>query len=149
MSSMEGRQLGPYQLNRCVGTGGMGAVYEAVHVQLGRRVAVKIVHSRPHDSDGLARFMREAKAAAQVRHPNVVSVFHVGQEGDTHYLVMDFLEGLNLAQYLGERAPLSLEQIVDVFVPIASAISAAHDVGVVHRDLKPGNILLTATPSEP
>jgi serine/threonine-protein kinase len=145
---MAGRRLGAYQLVRCVGTGGMGAVYEAIHGQLGRRVAVKVMHPRAGDADGVNRFLREAKAAAQIRHPNVVTVFDVGQDDDVSYLVMDFLEGPNLADYLRERAPLSVERIVDIFVPIASAIATAHDASVVHRDLKPSNILLTSTQSE-
>lgn len=126
----------------------MGAVYEAVHGELGRRVAVKVLHPRAGDADGVNRFVREAKAAAQIRHPNVVTVFDVGQEDEVSYLVMDFLEGPNLADYLRERAPLSVERIVDIFVPIASAIATAHDSSVVHRDLKPSNILLTSTQSE-
>ena len=148
MSSMAGRSLGAYQLIRCVGTGGMGAVYEARHAQLGRRVAVKILHPRAGDAEGVSRFLREARAAAQIRHPNVVTVFDVGQEDDVSYLVMDFFEGPNLAQYLSEQAPLGVERIVDIFVPIASAIASAHEAGVVHRDLKPSNILLTSTQSE-
>lgn len=145
---MAGRSLGAYQLIRCVGTGGMGAVYEAVHGQLGRRVAVKVLHPRSGDADGVNRFMREARAAAQIRHPNVVTVFDVGQEEDINYLVMDFLEGPNLAQYLSEQAPLSVERIVDIFVPISSAIATAHEAGVVHRDLKPSNVLVTSSQSE-
>jgi serine/threonine protein kinase len=126
----------------------MGAVYEAIHGELGRRVAVKVLHPRAGDADGVNRFLREAKAAAQIRHPNVVTVFDVGQEDEVSYLVMDFLEGPNLADYLRERAPLSVPRIVDIFVPIASAIATAHDASVVHRDLKPSNILLTSTQSE-
>ncbi len=145
---MAGRCLGAYRLIRCVGTGGMGAVYEALHGQLGRRVAVKVLHPRAGDAEGVHRFMREARAAAQIRHPNVVTVFDVGREDDISYLVMDFLDGANLAQYLTEHAPLSVERIVDIFVPIASAIATAHEAGVVHRDLKPSNILVTSTQSE-
>jgi serine/threonine-protein kinase len=121
----------------------MGTVYEAVREPLGKRVALKVLHPRDGDqSQAHRRFAREAKASAQLRHPNIVNVFDVGEDAGLAFLVMELLERPTLEEWLRARGALSLNEIVDIFLPIASGICAAHDAGVIHRDLKPGNIML-------
>ncbi len=143
-AEISSRQLGPYSIERLIGRGGMGTVYEAVHRQLGRRIALKVLHPQNADQPlAWARFVREARAAAQLRHPNVVSVFDVGHESGQAFLAMDLLEGPTLEEWLREHGPLDLSAAVDVFLPIASGVCAAHEAGIIHRDLKPGNVVLT------
>jgi serine/threonine-protein kinase len=123
----------------------MGEVFEARHVDLGSLVAIKVMHASVAADGATARqVLREGRAAAAIRHPNVVSVFDVGLENDRPYLVMELLEGEDLGQYLAGRGPLALEDALQLVLPIVSAIAAAHDAGVVHRDLKPSNVVLTS-----
>jgi hypothetical protein len=138
-----GTDIERYRIVRCVGSGGMGTVYEALHRSLGRRVAVKVMSQAMASARAKGRFFREARAAAEVRHPHVVSVFDVGVEGEIAYLVMDLLEGPTLRQLLSERGPLPVWSAVDLLLPIVSAVSAAHRCGVIHRDLKPSNVVIT------
>jgi serine/threonine protein kinase len=138
-----GDRIGQYVLCREIGRGGMGTVYEAEHVGLGKRVALKRMH--PHlatDATGASRFLREGRAATQIRSPHVVEVFDVGKHENVPYLVMELLNGVDLAALLRMRKKLEPSETADLMVPIASAVHAAHLAGVVHRDLKPGNILL-------
>jgi serine/threonine-protein kinase len=124
----------------------MARVYEATHLRLGNRVAIKVMNAellaQPLAS---ARFVREATVAAQIRHPNVVRVFDVGTVDGVPFIVMDLVEGPDLAAVLRERGPLPLTQIADVLLPVLDAIASAHDVGIVHRDLKPANLMLGAS----
>jgi eukaryotic-like serine/threonine-protein kinase len=140
-----GKVLGRYLLVRLLGEGGMGAVYEATHQELGRRAAIKVLHERyTRSADVRQRFVREGQSASRVRHPNVVDVYDVGIGGNHPYLVMEFLEGETLGQFLDREGLLSPERTADLLLPVLAAVAAAHDVGVVHRDLKPENILLSA-----
>ena len=140
-----GKVLGRYLLVRMLGEGGMGSVYEATHQELGRRAAIKVLHERYTRSvDVRQRFVREGQSASRVRHPNVVDVYDVGIEGNHPYLVMEFLEGETLGQFLDREGVLSTERTADLLLPVLAAVAAAHDVGVVHRDLKPENIFLSA-----
>ncbi len=121
----------------------MAAVHEARHVQLGKRVAIKVLH--PHlagQKQTVARFVREGRAAASIRHPHVVEVFEIGDHDGVPFLVMDLLDGIDLATHLRDGRRMSPTEIADIMLPVVSAIAAAHDCGTVHRDLKPGNILL-------
>jgi len=123
----------------------MASVYEAVHVGLGKRVALKVL--RPHlavDETTIARFVREGRAVAKVRHPHVIDVFDVGAHDELPYLVMELLEGLDLSEYLKRNAPLTADETIGLILPVISAVAAAHDAGIVHRDLKPANIFLSA-----
>jgi serine/threonine-protein kinase len=140
-----GARLGSYTITRCIGEGGMGVVYEGVHESLGKRVAIKTLHgAHGPDSDELVeRFVREGKAAAKIQHPNVVDVFDVAVHDSTPYLVMEYLEGQDLAAKMEHEAPIAPNAIADLIIPIVSALSAAHDAGIVHRDLKPENVFLT------
>jgi eukaryotic-like serine/threonine-protein kinase len=139
-----GTVLGRYQILRVVGTGGMGVVYEATHQDLGRRAAIKTLHDHyARAPDVRQRFLREGQAASRVRHPNIVDVYDVGIEGSCPYLVMEFLDGVDLGHYLAVEGVLSPQRACDLLLPVVSALSAAHDLDVVHRDLKPENVFLS------
>ncbi len=145
-----GSRLGPYVLERELGRGGMAVVYEGVHGARKERVAIKVVgDALGDDPTALARFAREAKVLAKLRHPHIVAASELATSDGRAYFVMELLEGPTLAAHLrareGER--LSLAEIVGIFVPIAAAVAAAHAGGVVHRDLKPSNVLLARRPS--
>ena len=137
------RAIGRYQLLEPLGRGGMGTVYRARQVQLEKLVAVKVldplIASGPA---GVTRFLREARAAAKIRHPNVVEVFDVGFDDGAAFLAMELLEGQDLAALLRARQRLALHEIVDILAPVLAGVRAAHEAGVVHRDLKPSNIFL-------
>jgi Tol biopolymer transport system component len=135
-----GTRLGPYEIVSAIGAGGMGEVYRARDTRLDRTVAIKILRS-PH-GDFLARFEREAKAISALQHPNVCVLHDVGHDADLDFLVMEYLEGETLAERIA-RKPLSLDEALRIAIEVASALDAAHRHGVVHRDLKPGNIMLT------
>lgn len=142
-SLVEGARLGRYRVLRRIGSGGMATVYEAMHDDLEKRVAVKTLHpTLALDPEARGRFLREGRAAARIRHPNVVEVFDVGQEGDTLYLVMEHLAGEDLGNLLGREGALSAERFVDLLLPVIAAVMTAHEAGVVHRDLKPENVFL-------
>ncbi|MBK6530094.1 MAG: serine/threonine protein kinase [Deltaproteobacteria bacterium] len=139
-------RFGRYRVVRCIGVGGMGAVYEAVHDDLEKRVALKTLHpSMAREPEARARFLREGRAASRIRHPNVVEVFDVGQHDDTLFLVMEHLAGEDLAALIAREGPLSVERLVDLILPVIAAVATAHEEGVVHRDLKPENIFLAQT----
>lgn len=134
-----------YELLERVGGGGMAFVYRARDLRLNRIVAVKILS--PHftsDEDFVRKFRREAQAAASLSSPNIVGVFDVGQDGDIHYIVMEFLHGKTLKQVINENGPLAVSEALQVGTQIAEALQVAHKHGVVHRDIKPHNIMLTA-----
>lgn len=138
-----GRRLGKYEIRAEVGRGGMGTVYLAHDPLLQRRVAVKVL--APHvagEPDLIERFGREARAAARLKHPNIVTIYDVGQEGSTYYFVMEYVDGPSLARALAQRGPMSPGGALRLLRPLASALDYAHSQGLVHRDVKPGNILL-------
>ncbi len=139
-----GVHLGPYQITELVGTGGMGEVYKARDTRLDRTVAIKILPSTAEVSAELRqRFEREARAISALDHPHICALHDVGEDGGIHYLVMQYLEGETLADRL-LRGPLPLADVLRYAVEIADALDKAHRHGVVHRDLKPGNIFLTS-----
>ncbi len=143
--SMLGRQIGAYKIVSLLGAGGMGEVYRATDTRLNRTVAVKVLSShlslRP---DLRKRFEREAKAISNLNHPHICTLYDIGQAEGFDYLVMEYLEGETLAQRL-KKGPLPTEQLLRIAIEIAGALDQAHRKGVVHRDLKPGNIMLTKT----
>jgi serine/threonine-protein kinase len=139
-----GTQLGRYQIERLMGRGGMGAVYEATHRDLKKRVAIKTLLPAVAALPGArTRFLREGEAASRINHPNVVDVTDVAAEGNIVYLVMEFLEGEDLASLLQREGALPISEAVDLLLPVCAAISVAHEAGVIHRDLKPENIFLS------
>jgi len=138
-----GNRLGPYEIVAPLGAGGMGEVYRAKDTRLDRDVAVKILPAGfAANPDFKARFEREAKTISQLSHPNVCSLFDVGNHEGTEFLVMELLEGESLGDRL-LKGPLPIELVLKHGVEIASALDAAHRQGIVHRDLKPGNVMLT------
>jgi len=141
-----GTCLGKYQVVRLIGEGGMGVVYEAVHLAIGKKVAIKIMSSDlAANPDARARFVREAQLTSRVRHPHAVDVTDIGSEAGKTFLVMELLEGEDLASFIQWRGRLPLEQAADIMLPVSAAVAAAHDEGIVHRDLKPHNIFLSQT----
>jgi serine/threonine-protein kinase len=135
--------VGSYVLGRELGKGAMATVYEARHDKLGKRVALKLMHAHlAADGVAAARFLREGKAAAQIHNPHVVDVFDVGVHEGVPFLVMELLDGADVAATLRERVKLPLPELCDLMIPVASAVQAAHAVGVIHRDLKPSNVML-------
>jgi hypothetical protein len=138
-----GALLGRYEVRRELGRGGMGAVYEAVHVDLGKRVAVKTLLPTAEAHEELrARFVREGRISARVEHPHVVQVLDVGAEGGLLYLVMEYLEGEDLKALLARSGRLSATDALDLLLPVMAGVAEAHREGVVHRDLKPANLFL-------
>jgi serine/threonine protein kinase len=133
---------GKYRLSRMIGQGGMGSVFAAENTLTGKQVAIKCMHRQvARTPDAAQRFLREAKASARIRHPNVVDVYDVLAENDTFYLVMEFLEGEPLSTFL-TRETTTLPQLVKVVLGAMRGVAAAHREGVIHRDIKPENIFL-------
>jgi len=140
-----GVRLGPYEILDALGAGGMGEVYRARDTRLGRDVAVKILPAEfSADPVRKQRFEREAKTISGLNHPNICVLHDVGSQDGISYLVMECVEGETLARRL-EKGPLPLEQVLKYGMQIADALDKAHRSGVVHRDLKPGNIMLTSS----
>ena len=138
-----GTRLGPYEILAPLGAGGMGEVYRARDTRLGREVAVKVLPQHLSSSPEVrARFEREARTVSSLNHPHICMLHDVGREGDTDYLVMELVEGETLAQRLARGAP-PVAEVLTLGTQIAAALDKAHRAGVVHRDLKPGNVMLT------
>jgi serine/threonine protein kinase len=135
---------GRYHIRRLCGEGAMGRVYEAQHIDIGRRMAIKILHARFHHSaDLVERFRREARAASKIGHPNIVDVTDSGTTPDgAFYFVMEFLDGIGLDELIAKNGPLPVARALLVAAQIARALEAAHAADVVHRDLKPANVML-------
>src|SRR5262245_10982340 len=133
-----------YRITRLIGIGGMGAIYEAAHVSGGKRVAVKMMSRElAAHPEALARFRREVKVTTELAHPHIVDVFDFGAspEGEP-YLVMEYLDGEDLEQGMERDGPVPLATAVEIIKQVASGLARAHEEGVVHRDLKPGNVFL-------
>ena len=143
MDALSGKTLSHYRIGEKIGAGGMGEVYRARDTRLGRDVAIKVL---PHDLSATpevrARFEREARTISHLNHPHICTLHDVGREGDTDYLVMELIEGETLAHRLG-RGALATAEVLRLGAQIAEALDRAHRAGVIHRDLKPGNVMLT------
>jgi eukaryotic-like serine/threonine-protein kinase len=143
MALAAGTQLGPYEILAFLGAGGMGEVYRARDVRLDRTVAIKILKDREaQKSDAKERFEREARTISSLNHPNICHLYDVGEQAGVSYLVMEYLDGLTLSDHL-RKGPLPLEQVLKYGIQICDGLEKAHRSGVIHRDLKPGNIMLT------
>src|SRR5215210_5410470 len=140
---LAGQQMGPYRLLREIGGGSMGTVYEAEDARLGRRVAIKLLppeYSR--DRRAKERFLREARAAATVDHPNLCTIHDVGESDGRLYIVLSFYEGETLRERI-RRGPLPIAEARDIAIQVAQGLARAHEAGIVHRDIKPANVMLT------
>ncbi|MBL4684778.1 MAG: serine/threonine protein kinase, partial [Nannocystaceae bacterium] len=140
-----------YRIDALIGIGGMGAVFSATHMALGKIFALKVLHPMyTRDADIVDRFMREARAATQTGHPNIIDVVDIGTtDEDDVYFVMELLEGRTLAEVLEDEGPLAVRRAVHVVRQICLALAAAHEVGIIHRDLKTDNIILTTVGKDP
>jgi len=142
---MIGRMIADkYRVEKLLGRGGMGAVYEGQHLLLDRRVAIKVLQQNmANDEQAASRFIREAKASARIEHPNAVTIYDFGvlQEGSA-YLVMEFIKGRSLRQVLIDRLPVRPDQIIDWMIQVCNVVEVAHTQGIIHRDLKPENVML-------
>ena len=143
MTLVAGTKFGPYEIQSPLGAGGMGEVYRATDTKLGRDVALKVLPGEmAQDPERLARFRREAKALAQLDHPNIVTIYSVEECDGIHFLTMQLVEGLPLDRVIPQGG-LPFEQIVEIASALGDALAAAHDKGIVHRDLKPANVMVS------
>lgn len=143
MPIASGTKLGPYEIQSPLGAGGMGEVYRVRDTRLDRTVAIKVLNSQlVANAELRARFEREAKIISQLQHSHICVLHDVGHQDGTDFLVMEYLEGETLADRL-KKGPLATEQVLKIATEIADALEKAHRAGVVHRDLKPGNVMLT------
>ncbi len=140
---MIGTTFGNYRIDSKLGAGGMGVVYKALDTELDRPVAIKTLLSADSDDpSSLARFLREAKAASRLQHPAIVTIHHFGVEGEIRYIVMEFVEGKTLKKVVGGN-PMPTQQFCDIAIQIVDALALAHEKGVIHRDLKAENVMVT------
>ena len=142
--SLVGRQVGPYKIHSLLGVGGMGEVYLAQDPRLDRAIALKILPTElASDPDRMRRFVREAKAASALKHPNVATIYEIGKSEEFHFIAMEYVEGQTLANKISGR-PLPIAEIVDIGIQVADALDEAHRKGITHRDIKPANLMLTS-----
>src|SRR5215831_4479452 len=141
-NSVVGETIGHYKISESIGTGGMGEVYLATDIVAGRKAALKLLPLRfTGDAERLKRFEQEAHAVVALNHPNILTVYEIGEDHSIHYIASELIEGETLRQRL-TRGPMQLSDAVDAAIQVASALAAAHNAGIVHRDIKPENIML-------
>src|SRR5947199_581227 len=137
-----GRTIGHYKLSESIGTGGMGDGYLATDVTAGRKAALKLLPTRfTGDAERLKRFQQEARAVVGLNHPNILTVYEIGEDHSTYYIASELIEGETLRQRL-MRGRMQLSEGVDIAIQVSGALAAAHERGIVHRDIKPENIML-------
>ena len=138
-----GKQLGTFRLEKFLGSGGMGAVFQATDTQLHRQVAVKVLKNSEGDPDAIRRFRTEAQSAARLDHENIARVYHVGQDKGWNYIVLELVEGRTLRQLVLDSGPLAYPLTINYFRQLAGALQHAHHRKIIHRDIKPSNVLIT------
>jgi serine/threonine-protein kinase len=135
-------QISHYRVERLIGAGGMGEVYLAHDERLGRKVALKLLPARfTMDEERVRRFQREARAASALNHPNIITIYDIGSDGGLHYIATEFIDGETLREHMTKRQ-MSIEHVLDVGIGVTSALGAAHEAGIIHRDVKPENIMV-------
>src|SRR5262245_6972731 len=140
--SLVGQQVGPFKVTERIGSGGMGEVFLALDTRLGRKVALKLLKGEyTKDEDRLRRFQQEARAVSALNHPNILTLYDIGQADSVHFMATEYVEGNTLRQHIA-LGRMSLSDVLDVAVQAAGALAAAHTVGITHRDIKPENIML-------
>ena len=138
------QKLGHYEIVAELGRGGMGVVYKGYEPALSRHVAIKVLaDALAHDPNVVERFLREARSMAQLNDPHIIQIFFIGQDEGTPYFVMEFVDGESLSNVLRREGRLSPAQAANVIFQTAQGLATAHDKGVVHRDIKPGNLMIT------
>lgn len=146
MDNLVNQTLGQFQIIQELGRGGMAVVYKAYQPALQRYVALKVLPRQfAYEEDFVKRFRQEAIAAARLRHPNIVTIYDVGQEGDIQYIVMELLEGQSLARLIRQTGPMPPARVINLISQVAAALDYAHKQGFVHRDIKPGNVMVDAS----
>jgi serine/threonine-protein kinase len=137
------QRISHYRVDRLLGVGGMGEVYLAEDATLRRKVALKLLPERfSEDAERVRRFQREARAASKLNHPNIITIYEVGQAESRHFIATEYIEGQTLRDRLQNRQPLSVGEILDVAIGVAGALTSAHEAGILHRDIKPENVML-------
>src|SRR6478752_2562603 len=136
------RTIGHYKISKRIGTGGMGEVYLATDMTAGRKAALKLLPTRfTGDAERLKRFQQEAHAVVGLNHPNILTIYEIGEDHSTHYIASELIEGETLRQHL-THGRIEVGEAIDVAIQVASALAAAHNAGIIHRDIKPENIML-------
>src|SRR2546427_8703074 len=142
MSIGLGTKLGRYEIRSKIGEGGMGEVYLALDTKLDRKVALKILPAQvSSDRNRMNRFIQEAKAASSLNHQNIITIYEIGEADSTHFIATEFIDGATLRQHIRETR-MTVSEVLDVAIQIASALAAAHEAGIIHRDMKPENVML-------
>ncbi|MBI1785006.1 serine/threonine protein kinase, partial [Candidatus Sumerlaeota bacterium] len=142
-TNLIGKRINGYEVIRVLGRGGMGVVYKAHEMTLQRVVALKVLPNHlAENKEFITRFYREARAAAQLNHPNVVTIHRVGSDDGYHYIAMEYLKGRELTDIIKDKGQLEVNEALEIVRQMASALAAAHELGILHRDIKPHNVMI-------